>query len=238
MPSRARLAALCACLLLAGPAGSAPPAKGRGTPAKPAATERPGDAAAGKDKAEAGRCFECHGVDGQGVDHGNATAVFARLAGQHGGYLAKQLRDFSSGVRKHDVMRLMAQNLDAEDQRDIAAYFAALPAMHAASAAPPDGAGAARYAQAGPAPSVPACAACHGEQGRGQPGAGVPGPVIAGQDARYLEQQLLDWRSGWRTNSPDGAMTRAARALSDADIHALAAYLGGQARTEPSTPLN
>jgi cytochrome c553 len=240
MPSCSPLAALCAGSLLLAitlwdrPAFAASAGKGRSTTPQPlAAAPPPGDAAAGKDKADAGRCFECHGVDGQGVDHGNATAVFARLAGQQSAYLIKQLRDFKSGARKHDVMRVMAQHLEDEDQRDIAAYFAALPPMHAASPGPAQSAqaaaGALLYARAAPAGGAPACATCHGEHGRGQARVASLGPVIAGQDARYLEQQLLDWRSGWRRNSPGGAMSQAASALSDADIRALSAYLGAQA---------
>lgn len=170
-----------------------------------------GDSAAGRAKAEAERCFECHGAEGQG--DGQANARFARLAGQRADYLLQQLKNYRSGARKHDVMRLNTQHLDDADLLDIAAYFASRPPMQGDHGKGDGEAGRSLYQQA--------CAACHGEQGQGghaEPAA----PRLAGQDAHYLAQQLLDWRSAWRTGAP---MNEVAKPLSDAQIRALATYL-------------
>jgi cytochrome c553 len=59
-------------------------------------------------------------------------------------------------------------------------------------------------------------------------GSGAASPPIGGQEWRYLEKQLLDWRSGDRSNSNDGVMNRIAKSFSDEEVRALADYLAGQ----------
>ena len=78
------------------------------TQAAPAAVH-PGDAAAGRAKADDERCTECH------VARDPATAqpgdgLHALLDGQTPGYLARQMADFRSGLREHAVMTLVAIN--------------------------------------------------------------------------------------------------------------------------------
>ena len=210
---------------------AAPPKKaGRAAPAPGSkAAEAAGNAALGKEKAESERCIECHGEDGQGASHGNGPeGKFAKLAGQHPDYVLKQLRDFRSGARKNDQMAIMARSISDEDARDIAAYFAGLPPMK------PDGLaqGEARargqqlFEQVDAARGLPSCASCHGPKGEGVPG--LPQvPKVQGQEWRYLDQQLRDWRSGERKNAPDGLMSQVTKGLSDKDIESLATYLSG-----------
>jgi cytochrome c553 len=193
------------------------------------ATSPLGNALLGRDKADAERCVECHGPLGQGAEHSNGPeGNFAKLAGQHPDYLIKQLMDFRSGARKHDVMSLMAKSVEPADLRDIVAFFSSQ------ARAQGDGSGdtaAARslYLQGDAARGVPACASCHGEQALGVAGAAgrPPVPLLAGQEYLYLERQLLDWRSGWRANSPGGVMNPAVAPLSEAEVKALAGYLSG-----------
>lgn len=83
-----------------------------------------GNPAAGKEKSDTGRCQECHGSDGNSGD-----ARIPNHAGQMAGYLIKQLRDFQSGARRHEVMTVMAEDLDATDIADIASYFASQALM-------------------------------------------------------------------------------------------------------------
>ena len=65
------------------------------------------------------------------------------------------------------------------------------------------------------------CLECHGAAGVGQGYSnGEQGKFL-----RYLAQQLHDWRSGARRNSPGGTMNQAAAPLSDAEIEALAQYV-------------
>lgn len=68
------------------------------------------------------------------------------------------------------------------------------------------------------------CAACHGEFGQG----GKKGeyPRIAGQQVKYLEQQLNAFRSRIRLNIPMYPYTQE-RELSDSDIKDVSAYLAG-----------
>lgn len=221
-----------ACLLLAASADSAAQAvKKQSSPRAPAAVPAAptGDAEAGREKADAERCVECHGVEGHGVAHAGASATearFPKLAGQRPEYLLKQLRDFKSGARKDDLMLVAVRNVEEADLRDIVAWFASRPGMQGEETKADSTAGRTLYAQGDSARGIPACVSCHGDNGRGGAPAGPLAPVIGGQGWRYLEQQLLQWRSGWRKN--DAAMKEAARHLSDADISALADYLAAQ----------
>jgi cytochrome c553 len=78
---------------------------------------------AGKAKA-AEVCAACHGADGN-----SAAADFPKLAGQHRDYLAKALRDYKSGLRKNAIMQGFAATLTKDDIDNLAAYFAAQPAV-------------------------------------------------------------------------------------------------------------
>jgi len=79
--------------------------------------------AAGKAKA-AEVCAACHGADGN-----SASPDFPKLAGQHRDYLEKALRDYKSGARKNPIMAGFAATLTKDDMENLAAYFAAQPAV-------------------------------------------------------------------------------------------------------------
>lgn len=208
----------------------------------PAAPVLRGDPVAGRDKADTERCLECHGSAGEGQGYSNGSdGKFARLDGQYPAYIVKQIEDFRSGRRQHEFMKMMAASISDADLADIAAYFGAAPAMASgaerAGAQPALHGGAARlFAQGDAARGVAACASCHGADGRGL--AAAAGPVIAGQGRRYLEQQLQDWRSGFRRNSAGSVMNQQAARLTDADISALAGYLSqlSQLSPQPAAP--
>lgn len=78
---------------------------------------------AGKAKA-AEVCAACHGADGN-----SASPDFPRLAGQHRDYLEKALRDYKSGLRKNPIMQGFATTLSKSDIENLAAYYAAQPAV-------------------------------------------------------------------------------------------------------------
>lgn len=71
------------------------------------------------------------------------------------------------------------------------------------------------------------CIACHGAAGEGN--AALSAPALAGQDARYLERQLHNFKSGIRGSAAAdtaGAQMRAmAMTIAQSDIAPLAAYL-------------
>ena len=79
-------------------------------------------------------------------------------------------------------------------------------------------------AEAGKAKSAP-CAACHGADGNS---VNPAWPKIAGQGAPYLVTQLSMFKDGTRTNA---LMAPQAAALSEQDMHDLAAYYSSQTGT-------
>ena len=71
-------------------------------------------------KAKAASCSGCHGEDGNTQMPG-----FPKLAGQHKGYLVKQLQAFKSGARMSPMMAPLALSLDDQAIEEVAGYFAA-----------------------------------------------------------------------------------------------------------------
>ena len=189
------------------------------TQAAPAAVH-PGDAAAGRAKADDERCTECH------VARDPATAqpgdgLHALLDGQTPGYLARQMADFRSGLREHAVMTLVARKLEDADQADILAWFAGKPWRSGDGTAP--GSIAQRlYGEGDATRGIVACVTCHAAAG--QPPR-PDTPRIAGQDPAYLAAQLQRWRSGDRHNGVDATMAASARHLTDSEIAALASAI-------------
>lgn len=182
--------------------------------------------AAGRELAMKGRsgapaCAQCHGANGEG----QAAAGFPRLSGLPRDYVVKQLSDFRAGRRKNPVMEPIAKALDDAASAAVADYYAGLKVGVTRNAELPAASIAlgARVAQRGNwDKNVPACFACHGPNG-----AGVPPhfPGITNQPATYTAKQLRDWKSGQRTNDPNGLMKSVADRLSDAEIDSVAAYL-------------
>ena len=171
-----------------------------------AAPAHPGDAAAGKTKAE--MCAGCHGDAGVSAGLPGPT-----LAGQNEAYLAAALEAYKTGERSNAMMTAMAANVSDGDIADIAAYFAGLKCESTLNAA--DQAAAARKAGA----SV--CTNCHGANGIGTDRAW---PNLAGQSKDYLADALKAYASGTRSNV---VMSALAKGMSDADAEKLAAYYAG-----------
>lgn len=74
----------------------------------------------------------------------------------------------------------------------------------------------------GNAHGVPACSACHGLQGQGEPAAGFP--RLAGLPAVYIEHELASFANGSRESS---IMVPNARALTAEERSAVGAYFSG-----------
>jgi cytochrome c553 len=64
-------------------------------------------------------CQACHGVHGQGM------STIPRLAGQHPGYIEKQLEYFASNARQNPIMHQNAKNLTPVEIQAVANYAAA-----------------------------------------------------------------------------------------------------------------
>jgi cytochrome c553 len=84
------------------------------------APSRAGDIANGR-KIAAVKCAMCHGLDGQAK-----LPESPNLSGQAEQYLAAQMKAFHDGVRKNDMMALVAPALSEKDVADLAAYYAAI----------------------------------------------------------------------------------------------------------------
>ena len=187
-------------------------------PAVPAA--KPGDATAGQ--AKAATCGACHGADGN-----SAMAQYPKLAGQHENYIARQIELIKTNKRANPVMMGFIANMTPQDMRDVGAYFAAKTSLPGVADAKLVARGEALYRGGDKAANVPACMACHGPDGRGNPGAGYP--QLAGQYTDYTAAKLKDFRDGkkWSDDDRGAIMPAVAHGLNDADIAALASYIEG-----------
>lgn len=154
---------------------------------------------------QAEACVTCHGKDGN-----SDNALWPNLAGQHSGYLALQLRAFRDGVRDNPAMTPYVVDLTDGDIDVLAEYFASQIPEIAAN-------GDADLVHRGRQLSG-SCSACHGYNG-------VPvaqrWPVLAGQQAAYLQQQLNSYKLEARIHP---LMQAAVGKLNAVEFAALAAY--------------
>lgn len=194
-----------------------------------------GDAEAGA--AKAATCAACHGVDGNPAD-----PQYPRIAGQSERYVARQLALYKSGERNTGmaaIMRPFAMGLSAQDMRDIGAYYAGQTAgagiaddSTIASGSNADlrfyEVGERLYRGGDVERGIPACMACHGPAGLGNPG--PPYPPVGGQNADYSARMLEAFRDGLVLGEGDYAnavMSQVAEDLTDEEIQSLASYMQG-----------
>lgn len=179
-----------------------------------------GDPEAGQSLSQT--CVACHGPDGN-----SPNAQWPNIAGQHAGYLFKQLRDFKRGEERSNAqMTGMVGGLSEEDMRDLAAYYADQP-QKTMGANDEDlvERGQVIYLGGIPDKGVAACVACHGPRGGGNPAADYPD--VGGQWPQYTITQLEQFRAGERSNDPQAMMRSLAAEMSDEEIRAVAEYIAG-----------
>lgn len=185
------------------------------TPATLAALKA-GDGVKGKQIAET--CTSCHANGGQ----------FPYLDGQLAAFLFKQLHDYKDGSRDNPIMSGFVAGLSDKDMADVAVYYSQqnIPAGQKVDTA--TGELAERLVKEGDGRRIlPPCASCHEASGKGQK---IDVPAVASQNVAYLEQTLLDYKSGARHNDLYGRMRSIAQQLSTEEIKALARYYAGMAR--------
>lgn len=177
-----------------------------------------GDAEAGKNKAAA--CGGCHGMDGNSM-----VPSFPKLAGQNEKYIVAQLKAFKdSKGRSNDIMLGMTAGLSEQDMADIGAFYFT---QNLSSAAPADESRLAKgkeiYKGGNLQTKMPACQACHGPSGAGNPGTGYA--QVGGQYADYTKAQLMAFKNGTRTTDEKAMMRDIAKMMSDEEIDAVSQYI-------------
>ena len=158
-------------------------------------------------------CMGCHGIPG----YRNAYPSYRvpKLGGQHQEYLEIALRGYRDQQRGHATMHAQAVDLSDDDIRDLAAYFASLNELE--SGRPKSGGPAARGKE-----KAVTCTACHGDTGVSP----MPNwPTLAGQHKDYLEQALIQYKQGERS---DPVMAGQVINLTEQDIRDLAAFYAVQ----------
>jgi len=163
-------------------------------------------------RAKSATCVACHGPNGN-----STTPQWPILAGQTARYLYLQLRDFKEGRRNEPTMKPFIENLSRDDMRELADYFAAQ------KPAPQSFKSDAQKAKLGRAKSEETlCTMCHLGGFKGQNEI----PRVAGQHHAYIVKQLLDFKTGRRTNDA-GTMSSVSKTLSEQDIDDVAHFLAG-----------
>ncbi|PLW82415.1 cytochrome c4 [Kineobactrum sediminis] len=150
-------------------------------------------------------CVACHGEGGK-----STNPLWPNLAGQNAGYLARQITAFREGERKNPAMAPFVAPLTDADIAILASYFSSQPLAISAT-------GDASEIETGKY-LAGYCSACHGYAGKP---ATNEWPILAGQHAAYLRQQLLAYKSGERIHP---LMQAAISKLGEKEFSALAAY--------------
>jgi cytochrome c553 len=186
-----------------------------------------GSAEAGATKAAV--CTACHGVNGNSVN-----PEWPSLAGQNAAYIAEQIRLFKANKRLNPNMNPQAAAIADEDIDDIAAYFSTQTPTGLEADPSYWQAGEKLYRGGDARRAIPACQACHGPVGRGNPGAGFPS--LRAQHSVYTVKQLTDYAAQNRYRDATGKVqqSRNGRMMVDItsrltaeDIRNLASYIQG-----------
>jgi len=195
----------------------------------PAADAVKGSAEAGATKAAV--CTACHGVNGN-----STNPEWPNLAGQNAAYIREQLAFFKAKKRNNPVMQPIVDPLTEQDMADLAAFFSAQTPTGGEADPSYWKAGETLYRSGDTSRNIPACTACHGPAGQGNPGAGYP--ALRAQHSVYTVKQLQDYLTKNRYRDASDAntvyatrnsamMTTIAARLTPEDIRNVASYLQG-----------
>jgi cytochrome c553 len=162
-------------------------------------------------------CVSCHGAGGN-----STITVNPKLAGQHEGYLYKQLVNFTTADRNQPVMTTYAKMLTDEEKHNVAAWLVTQKQTPGAARNKDTIELGKKIYRGGIAEkSVPACASCHGASGAGIP---VQYPRLAGQHQDYTVTELGLFKAGSRKSAE---MAPIAKRMSDEEMKAVADYVAG-----------
>ena len=175
----------------------------------------------GVDQSKIVLCAACHGV------YGNATDPrYPKLAGQVASFIVLQLQHFKSGKRHNPVMQALSKTLSKQDIHQLGSYFARQQVQPTRTSNRLNGDGRKLYREGDAKRGIPACTACHGSSGHGNPGAKYP--RLSGQFAQYTEKTLRYWHNGgheYDAPAYDEIMPMIGKRLNMHDITALSRYI-------------
>jgi len=165
-------------------------------------------------------CKTCHGLSAQGY---RGWFPMPRLAGQQPQYLENQLRAFLEHRRTNPVMANAAHGLSSAMIASLATHLKNLDPKPIGGA--PRGSlavGKRIYEEGLPDSNVPACAACHGSDGKGQNEI----PRLAGQLYEYTVGQLAGWtKTRGSATDTSAIMAPTSHNLARSQVEAVAAYV-------------
>lgn len=153
-------------------------------------------------------CANCHGEGGN-----SAKPDIPNLAGQNPAYLLEQVAQFADGRRRDMFMEGMIRALNSDEKVGMVLFYSAQTVAHTPTTN-------AALAAKGQEYFNKTCFRCHGTDGRGS----AKFPRIAGQQPNYLSLTLKRYRAGGGTRA-DSVMVSNAKAMSDADIDAVVAFV-------------
>ena len=155
-------------------------------------------------------CASCHGESGLPKEDNIPIN-----AGQELYYLYVQMKDIKSGMRKSEVMEPFLEDLNKKQLMSLAKYFSEQKWPRIQFKGNPE---TVKKGELGM--SAGQCAACHLGSYTGNSRV----PRLAGQQPKYLEKTMLDFKNKVRKNSP--AKGSLMSSFSDSDIAAMAEFLG------------
>jgi cytochrome c553 len=166
-------------------------------------------------------CGSCHGADGNSV-----TPEWPSIAGQHASYIVRQLEAYRAGEREDVGMQQYASMLSEQDMYDLATYYAAQTPRPNGADSELVGLGEDIYRGGLPGRSIPACMACHGPRGLGNPLAAYP--RVSAQHATYTFNTLRDYSAGERRSDGEPqTMRNVSELLQENEMRAVASYIQG-----------
>jgi len=154
-------------------------------------------------------CANCHGANGY-----STLPDTPNLAGQDPGYLLGQMQKFVDGRRRYEFMEGMIKAMTAQERMSVMLFYSR-------QAVAPRATGDAALRDKGKIYFEKVCFRCHGLDGRGSQAYAR----LAGQQPSYMELALKRYRDNTDGRRNDPLMAGVTRLMTDADIHAVAAYV-------------
>ncbi|MBX3589025.1 MAG: cytochrome c4 [Ramlibacter sp.] len=192
-----------------------------------------GDAKAGEKKID--MCIGCHGIIGYQASFPEVYKV-PKISGQGAKYIISALNAYKKGERKHPTMRGIADSLSDQDMADVAAFYSQHGVVEGATL--PATASVQPSAEVDALLKKAACVSCHGANFAKPIDPSYP--KIAGQNADYLYVALKAYKTENNANvgRSNGVMAGIAKQFSNAELKALAKYVGsleGDLKTVPES---